>query len=133
MSELNLPVPLQPGQPYLLTDAAGRTYVSSAPPAPAPIALPGQVHNGLAPACSCAHALTPAAPFRRSAKSPGTMLAVGVLGFLVVGVVLVALLLSVAVVAAAVATVALSLAVCAVVARSLASDNGRAWSGRYRR
>ena len=127
--EHQLPAPQQAMQPYMLTDAAGRTYPSSAPPTA--FAAPVHAPTSMVPACGCSHA--PAAPARRSVMSPGAMVAVGGIGVLVVGVVLVALLLSVAVVAAAVATVALSLAVCAMVLRSLAGDSRRAQRGRYRR
>ncbi|MER5887277.1 hypothetical protein ABT160_25935 [Streptomyces sp. NPDC001941] len=116
------------GQPYVLTDAFGRTCVSSAP-VPAP---PHAVHAQTpAPACGCSHgsAHTPAPQHR---LSPAAMVAVGAGGVLVVGAVVVALLLSVAVVAASVATCAVALAVCAVVMRSLLTGPAP-HRGRYRR
>ncbi|GHF42453.1 hypothetical protein GCM10010218_24500 [Streptomyces mashuensis] len=61
----------------------------------------------------------PARPREVGRLSPGAAVAVGAGGVLVVGVVLVALLLSVAVVAASVAVAALSLTVVAVVLRSI--------------
>ncbi|MFD8034674.1 hypothetical protein ACFV3F_39270 [Streptomyces sp. NPDC059717] len=120
MTEPNLPLPPQSAQPYILTDAFGRTYPSSAP---APVAHPSQVQAGLVPSCGCSHA--PAASARSSAMSPGAMVAAGAVGALVVGVILVALLLSVAVVAVAVAVVAVSLTLCAVVLRSMTRDSAR--------
>ncbi|WP_262063964.1 hypothetical protein [Streptomyces sp. STR69] len=124
MNEPNLPLP-QAAQQYVLTDALGRTYLSSAP-APAAVA-PVHAPTGLVPSCGCSHA--PAAPSRMSAMSPGALVATGVAGALVVGVVLVALLLSVAIVAASVAVVAVSVTVCAMVLRSMTRDSGRSRRG----
>jgi hypothetical protein len=128
MNGPNLPVSSQPGQPYVLTDAFGRTYVSSAP---APTLVPAaHTPTGTVASCGCAHA--PAAPSRAFAMSPGALVATGVVGVLVVGVVLVALLLSVAIVAASVAVVAVSLAVCAAVLRSMTRDSARSRRGPHR-
>ncbi|MFE0037430.1 hypothetical protein [Streptomyces sp. NPDC059015] len=117
----------QPSEPHLLTDAAGRTFVSSAPPASG--MAPVQAPASLVP--HCAHAPTPAPVSPRSSLSPVALVAVGAGGALVVGTVLVALLLSVAVVAASIAVSALALTVCAVVLRSMV--NNQAPRGRYRR
>ncbi|MEV0177716.1 hypothetical protein AB0I54_00190 [Streptomyces sp. NPDC050625] len=120
MDEPRVPIPAQPAQPYLLMDAFGRTYVSSAP---TPAVLPTQMPTGLVSSCGCSHA--PATPPRRFATSPSAL----VIGILVGGVVLVALLLSVAVVAASVAVVALSITVCAVVLPSMTRDSARSRRG----
>lgn len=117
----------QPGEPYLLTDAAGRTFVSSAPPASGVVPLQAPV----SPIQHCAHGQAPLPARQRSGLSPVALVAVGAGGALVVGTVLVALLLSVAVVAASVAVAAMSLTVCAVVLRSMVNNQER--RGRYRR
>lgn len=117
--------PFQPGEQYVLTDASGRTFVSSAPTAHAPVPQAIQASQRMATHCACAH--TPAPVRRTHGLSPALMLAVGAGGV----VVLVALLLSVAVVAASVATCALALTVCAVVLRAMV--NKPPAHGRYRR
>ncbi|MGW7203924.1 hypothetical protein [Streptomyces sp. NPDC054837] len=123
--ESGLPVPTpQAAQPYVLTDAFGRTYVSSAP---APVIHPGQAPAAPTPVCGCGHHA--AAPSRPLGMSPGALVAVGGLGALVLGVVLVALLLSVAIVATSVAVAALSLAVVATVLRSMTRDSARSRRG----
>lgn len=117
----------QPGEPYVLTDAFGRTFVSSAPPTSGvvPFQAPvSQVHH-------CTHSQAPLPAPQRSGLSPLALVAVGAGGALVVGTVLVALLLSVAVVATSVAVAAMSLTVCTVVLRSMV--NSREPRGRYRR
>ncbi|MCI3276248.1 hypothetical protein [Streptomyces cylindrosporus] len=125
MNDSHLPVPSQARQqPYVLTDAFGRTYLSSAP---LPAVLPGQAPNALSPSCGCSHA--PAAPSRTAGMSPGALIAGGAVAAVVLGAVLVALLLSVAVVAASVAVVAVSLAVCAMVLRSMTRDSARSRRG----
>ncbi|MET8808147.1 hypothetical protein [Streptomyces sp. NPDC004546] len=121
---MNEPNPPQSMEPYVLTDALGRTYPSSAP---APLVHQASAPTGLVPSCGCTHA--PAAPSRTSAMSPGALVAAGMAGTLVVGVVLVALLLSVAVVAASIAVVAVSLTVCAMVLRSMTRDSARSRRG----
>lgn len=123
--ESGLPVPAPPAaQSYTLTDAFGRTYVSSAP---APVALPSQPPMAPVPSCGCAH--HPATSSRPLGMSPGALVAVGGLGAVVLGVVLVALLLSVAIVATSVAVAALSLAVVAMVLRSMTRDSARSRRG----
>jgi hypothetical protein len=121
--------PLQPGEQHVLTDASGRTFVSSAPVAHSPVPHAMQGPQSMAPHCACAHPPAPAA--RTHGQSPAAMFAVGAGAALVIGTVLVALLLSVAVVAASVATCALALTVCAVVLRSMV--NKPPARGRYRR
>ncbi|MFE9405298.1 SpdD-like protein [Streptomyces sp. NPDC006530] len=123
MTPPTFPAPQQ-GEPFVLTDAAGRTFLSSAP-VPAPLPIQAQTVQPY----PCGHA--PAPVSRPQGISPAAMLAVGAVGALVVGTVLVALLLSIAVVAASVATCALAITVCAVVLRSMASQP--APRGRYRR
>ncbi|MFD9629918.1 SpdD protein [Streptomyces violascens] len=125
MTQPRFPAPQQ-GEPFVLTDAAGRTFVSSAP-VPAP--LPVRVAQTTVQPSPCCHAPAPVSP--QQGLSPAAMLAVGAAGALVVGMVLVALLLSIAVVAASVATCALALTICAVVLRSMASQTTP--RGRYRR
>ncbi|MEV4917839.1 SpdD-like protein [Streptomyces tirandamycinicus] len=117
----------QPGEPYLPTDAFGRTFVSSAPPASD--VLP--VQTPVSPVPYCVHGQAPLPAPQRSGLSPVALVAIGAGGALVVGMVLVALLLSVAVVAASVAVAALALTVCAVVLRSMV--NSQEPRGRYRR
>lgn len=117
----------QPGEPYVLTDTFGRTFVSSAPPASGVVPLQAPVSA----VQHCAHAQAPLPAPQRSGLSPVALVAVGAGGALVVGTVLVALLLSVAVVAASVAVAAMSLTVCMVVLRSMV--NSREPRGRYRR
>jgi hypothetical protein len=125
MTKPTFPAPQQ-GEPFVLTDAAGRTFVSSAP---VPASLPVRVEQTAVPLYPSGHALAPVS--RPQGPSPAAMLAVGAVGALVVGTVLVALLLSIAVVAASVATCALAITICAVVLRSMASQP--APRGRYRR
>ncbi|MBT2367141.1 SpdD-like protein [Streptomyces sp. ISL-10] len=110
----------QPGEPYVLTDAFGRTFISSAPPASGMVPL----QTPVAPVQHCVHDQAPLPAPQRSGLSPVALVAVGAGGALVVGTVLVALLLSVAV-------AALALTVCAVVLRSMV--NSQEPRGRYRR
>ncbi|MFG2144269.1 hypothetical protein ACGFRG_08720 [Streptomyces sp. NPDC048696] len=118
MNEPNFPQ-VQAGTRYVLTDAAGRTFSSSAP-----IQAETPTHP-----CSCGHAPVPST--RSHSPSPATLVVAGAGGALVVGTVLVALLLSIAVVAASIAVCALAITVCAVVLRSLV--NQQVPRGRYRR
>ncbi|AWI30423.1 SpdD-like protein [Streptomyces tirandamycinicus] len=117
----------QPGEPYVLTDAFGRTFVSSAPPASGVIPFEAPVSA----VQQCFHDQAPLPAPQRSSLSPVALVAVGAGIALGVGTALVALLLSVAVVAASVAVAAMSLTVCAVVLRSMV--NSREPRGRYRR
>ncbi|WP_369377082.1 hypothetical protein [Streptomyces sp. cg36] len=127
---MNEPVfPSQQGAwQHVLTDAAGRTFYSSAPP-PASAFVQGQVPQSMTPPCGCSHAPTP--QVRQYGPPPAALIAAGVVGTVAVGAVLVALLLSIAIVAAAIATTALSITVAAVVLRSLVNNQGP--RGRYRR
>ncbi|GAA0426417.1 hypothetical protein [Streptomyces luteireticuli] len=109
---MSTPPPREP-QVNAVFDAYGQQIF----PPPAPVER-STVHH--CAACSCDHRR----PSERGAAkwSPGTAIAIGAFGALGVGIVLVALLLSVAVVAISAAVTAVAVSVAAVVLRSLLGE-----------
>lgn len=115
-----LPQASSAAQPvYVLTDASGRQYVSSAPAPqqPAPVMAPQPYMSS---GCCSQHSHGQVSPAERTAPKSAGLYVAGALG---AGAVVVSLVLSVAIVAAALGVTAVAVTCCLLVLRSFTSPH----------